>query len=795
MTVRLPVTVIVPVYSGLVEVQRCIDSVVDNAVTTSVPFELFVIEDGSPDDEVRAYVASLEALHGDFPLVATRNDENLGFVRTCNRGMSHASGDVVLLNADAAVTPGWLDRLVEAASASDIATVTPLTNFGSICTLPPSVIDAFQLEGSNPRIDECAAFVQRYSLGRIPEVISGVGFCMYITRDALDACGALDEETFGLGYGEEVDFCLRASAVGYRHLVEDRTYVFHQGGVSFSDRRAEGLKRSSKLLHARYPNFGPANRREQSQAPLAPTFAALELALQPRDKERPHVLQMLHSRPGDLGGTEKHFWRLVEALVDEIDFSVLHPDDTGFVLTTVWRSGSVLSQREYQLPGQRRRGPGVDDPSARAALQTVLDMYEFDAVHIQNIINHSLAPLDVLASFEGAVICSVRDLYLACPHHWLLYKNIDSCGIPEDLSLCSSCLPETRNQSVEYLVKFRSTVADRLLSVDHWVFASESAKDFFLRVYDVEEERMTVIPHGAVIEYERPIRRVDAPRVLDEPLRLAFVGMGWAKKGLPVVNEVAERLAGDRIEVHHFGVLKEAISDAVIAHGPYDNNVLPELLHQAGIHVVFLPGPFLETFGHVMTEALVAGLPIIGHQHGALGERIRRDGVGWTIDPADVASVIQLIEHLEKDRLEVLRTTQRAAACLIRSVAQTAPAYADLYRTTFGADPSSTLKHEEEDMSNEERLRRELRAMATLNRQLQARVAEMDVKLKEGSARQRGVAAAAGRGTTGGSTGGPLRDPAHYWRRGRAAVDRHGLLPVGIEVGRRAAIKLRRVAR
>ena len=72
-----------------------------------------------------------------------------------------------------------------------------------------------------------------------PEVITGVGFCMYVTRAALDLCGVFDEETFGLGYGEEVDFCLRATRLGLRHLVEDSTFVYHRGGVSFGERDEE----------------------------------------------------------------------------------------------------------------------------------------------------------------------------------------------------------------------------------------------------------------------------------------------------------------------------------------------------------------------------------------------------------------------------------------------------------------------------------------------------------------------------------------------------------------------------
>src|SRR5262249_57225307 len=104
------------------------------------------------------------------------------------------------------VTTGWLDRLARAAGRPDVATVTPLTNHGSICTLPQAVIDTFGLAGDAPRIDECAEFITSRSLQLCPRVITGVGFCMYTTRAAIDRVGLLDEDTFGIGYGEEVCF-------------------------------------------------------------------------------------------------------------------------------------------------------------------------------------------------------------------------------------------------------------------------------------------------------------------------------------------------------------------------------------------------------------------------------------------------------------------------------------------------------------------------------------------------------------------------------------------------------------
>lgn len=678
-----PVTVLIPVYRGLDDVRRCVDSVLRHAKAGRTPVELLLIDDASPEPDVSRHLDGVAADEGSaISVEVLRNPANLGFVGTVNRGLRHSSGDVVILNSDTVVTAGWLDRLAAAARAEDVATVTPLSNFASICTLPASIIDAFDLDGDRPRIDECARFVSAHTLSLRPEVITGTGFCMYVTRRSIDRCGLLDEETFGRGYGEEVDFCLRAGRLGFRHVVEDATFVYHRGGGSFGiEGRAEGLARGSAILHARYPFFRAANRRERREDPLAVSFAALELGLTERDPERPHVLHVLHSSPEALGGTEKHMLSLIDALLPEFDASILYPVSSGFVVRTIHDVGTDRPiEREHLLPGGSHQVKGIHDEVAGEALMMALDLFDVDAVHVQNLINHSLAPLEVLRNFSGPVVCSVRDLYLACPHHWLLYRNQQACGIPEDLDLCARCLPETRNLDRSYLETFRRMVTDRVDIVDHWVFASRSAADYLLRAYDIPEERIELIEHGAIIGLAGRRSEIDEDAIFDEPLRLAFVGLGWPKKGIDIVNEMAERFAGTNVELHHFGKLRWRASSFLHVNGPYDNEMLPELLHQAGVQVVLLPAPYAETFGHVMTEALIAGLPVIGTSYGALGERIRTHQVGWTVDPEDPDALEQLITDLDHCRSEVLRATRAARRAPILSVGGTSERYARLYR-------------------------------------------------------------------------------------------------------------------
>ena len=692
---RVPVTVIVPVYRGLDDTTRCLESVLRHAEGQSTPFELLVLDDASPEPPVRRYLDDFAARPSSVPTTLLRNDENLGFVKTANRGMRRATGDVVILNADTAVTPMWLDRLASVAALPDVATVTPLTSHGSICTMPSAVSEAFGLFDANPRIDECAEFVAAHSLRLLPEVITGVGFCMYITRTTLDACGLFDEETFGRGYGEEVDFCLRATRLGFRHLVDDSTFVYHRGGGSFGEEQAEGLQRGSRILDERYPYFRPTNTRERAEDPVHVSLAALELALHERCADRPHVLHVVHSAPGEMGGTEKFLEALMHALADTVDFSVFYPTQSGFGLQTRWRTGDGTTVRhEFLLPGGPRTVTRIHDEVAGAALQMAVDLFDFDAVHLHNLIGHSLAPLAVLADFPGPVVCSVHDLFLACPNFSLLYRKEQPCGIPDDLSRCEGCLeliatepmpgsPLIENLSLAYLLEFRGVVADHLDVVDHWVFASQSAADYFARVYEPQPERIDVIEHGSVIRLGRRPKEPDEALLFDEPLRVAFVGLGWAKKGLDGVNMLAEAFRDTTVEIHHFGDLKQAASPEMHAHGRYDNEFLPELLHRAGIQVVLLPGPYAETFGIVMTEAIAAGVPVIGASYGALGERIRLTGAGWTIDPMDPDGIRVLIEHLDRARDELARATRQALGARLDTVADTVHRYAALY--DFGA--------------------------------------------------------------------------------------------------------------
>jgi len=245
-----PVDVIVPVYRGLAETRRCLNSVL--AHPQHCRYELIVIDDAGPEPELTAW---LDELATGQRITLLRHPANVGFVATANHGLAlHPDRDVVLLNSDTEVHGDWLDRLVRCAYADErIGTVTPFSNNATICSYPRFCQDNPLPEGLS--LAQLDTLFRRANPGRRLDIPTAVGFCMYMRRACLAAVGELDEHHFGLGYGEENDFCMRASKAGWRHVLCADTFVYHVGNVSFSDRAMQLQVQAQTTLATLHPEY------------------------------------------------------------------------------------------------------------------------------------------------------------------------------------------------------------------------------------------------------------------------------------------------------------------------------------------------------------------------------------------------------------------------------------------------------------------------------------------------------------------------------------------------------------
>ena len=308
------IDVVVPVYKGFEQTRRCVESVLANRGRAA--FELVLVDDASPEPEIRDY---LDAVAAQGRATLLRNAANEGFVRSVNRGMAlHEDRDVVLLNSDTEVAGDWLDRLHACAHrAADIATVTPFSNNATICSYPfegwsGQVPGTLGLAG----LDRLFAST---NAARAVDIPTAVGFCMYVRRDALAALGAFDAERFGRGYGEENDFCMRALKSGWRNVLAGDVFVYHEGSVSFSEERFALQQAAGKALVEVHPDY-PARVHEFLVAdPAAELRSAIDRARVGRGiEEAQHVLaERTDERTRIMGG----LWH-IENLAAERDTTI-----------------------------------------------------------------------------------------------------------------------------------------------------------------------------------------------------------------------------------------------------------------------------------------------------------------------------------------------------------------------------------------------------------------------------------------------------------------------------------------
>ncbi len=255
--------VIVPVFNAFEQLQGCLESI---ARTVPSATRVWLIDDASTDKRVQPLLQSWVNQAEPFRQLILQ-PVNRGFVATANHGMRLAKTDLVLLNSDTVVTPGWLENLAGClASDESIATATPWSNNGEIVSIPGFCV-------ANPVPGDPSAVARQIkSCGSpgYPEIPTAVGFCMAISQCAIQRIGLFDEETFGRGYGEENDYCQRAEQAGLRNVLCDDTYVVHHGGASFGPLGLKPDEESMRRLLAKHPDYLRKVSEFIKADPLAP---------------------------------------------------------------------------------------------------------------------------------------------------------------------------------------------------------------------------------------------------------------------------------------------------------------------------------------------------------------------------------------------------------------------------------------------------------------------------------------------------------------------------------------------
>lgn len=608
-----PVTIILPVYNAFDLLPEVLCRVTAH---TDLPWHLIIVEDASKDIALRPWLREWVAAQPAGRVTLLENEVNQGFIKSVNNAFALAQdmqrdGPVILLNSDAMVPQGWATRLTAPLLDKGVASVTPLSNDAEIFSAPILCKAVPLAPGQGDHID--AELARRISAAGRPEVAAptGVGFCMALSRDWLTRIGDFDI-SFGRGYGEEVDWCRRSSALGARHVSASNLYVEHRGGASFGAAKSAMVQQNNAIIAARYPGYDLAVQDFIRSDPLI--AARLVAALAWADSQ-PDITDIPVYIGHSMGGGAEDYLREQR---QDLSCSV-----------TLRMGGAARVQIELDTPHGRLLG---DTDDLAVAVQLISGLSKRHIIYSCAVGDPDLreipgfltalaqqAPLDIL----------FHDYLPISPSYTLLDTDGVYRGVPrpgqEDTAHTYRCPDGTKIG----LAEWQAIWGQALAKARHLITFSKASSRILGEAYPKLAENIIVRPHRII----GGITPVTPPE--GGPRTIGVLGAIGPQKGAKIVSDLSRALAGrPDIRLVLIGYIAPGyeLAPDTIVHGPYDAADISVLATHYGITEWLIPSVWPETFSFTVHECLATGLPTFAFDLGAQGDAVREDELG----PVDV---------------------------------------------------------------------------------------------------------------------------------------------------------------
>jgi len=611
--------VIVPIYDGLEQTKLLLSSLIKSKNNTK--YKVVLVYDDGPDDKLLEYVKKFTIENSArFDLII--NESNLGFVKTVNNAFfkfTRQEKDVVILNADTIVSDHWLDRLTWHADYNyKVATVTPFSNNGTICNFPN--FEGFSSEGFAAKVTSVSDALHNVNAGISVQVPTGVGFCMFVSRDVLNEIGGFNEAAFGLGYGEENDLCRRAEKSGFINLHALDLFVLHEGGVSFASKNIDKSLHAKNLLNL-HPEYNQVVL-ESFAFDWAKGYKLRGFAEWLNQSNAKIKIYLTH---GLGGGTDKFVEHNLD--INQINL-IVSPKQNKIQVKFIYE--------EFENT--------ID-----------LDMSEYvdllDRVSISKIeVHHRLGWSDNILHYSlrscQTYDVVVHDFHWLCARLYGLKSDGKNCGITKDLDECLSCVS---------MKPSGCWVADPLLLRQETRNIFNGANKVICSSRYVKNKMVTLLGINNVVIDTKRWRKISAEPQKDRKLIKKTVRKGVIlgalneHKGLRIVEKMLPLFSKGNISIVHIG---SVIGDAKLkmkSTGVYNEKYVIDLIDNQAPDFIWLPSVAEETYSFTLSEALATKYPIFVNNVGSLPERARQNEAVAVIDVGKTPQNIfeQMLEYLQ----------------------------------------------------------------------------------------------------------------------------------------------------
>ena len=223
------VSLLIPTRDALDVLKPCIESILTKTLYPN--YEVLILDNQSVQPETKRW---LEHIAQDERVRILQYDKPFNYSAINNFGMSHAHGSVIgLINNDVEViSPDWLMEMVSHAMRPEIGCVgaklyysnDQVQHGGVILGLGDVAGHAHRLAGrDDDGYHGRLKLVQNYS--------AVTAACLLVRREIYESVGGLEEKHLTVAYND-VDFCIRVRAAGYRNLWTPYAELYHHESIS-----------------------------------------------------------------------------------------------------------------------------------------------------------------------------------------------------------------------------------------------------------------------------------------------------------------------------------------------------------------------------------------------------------------------------------------------------------------------------------------------------------------------------------------------------------------------------------
>jgi GT2 family glycosyltransferase len=232
------VSIIIPVFNEVNYTRSCLDELL-KTLPHNFRGEILIIDDASSDNTPQVLETYASA---DNRIKLLRNLENAGFIESCNHAAEKASGEIlVFLNNDTLPKPGWLPPLLRVLREKpDAGAVGGKLIYPDGTLQEAGGVIFSDGSGCNFGKYDKAANAPLYSFLREVDYCSGA--LLATIRKLFLEQGGFDVR-FKPAYYEDVDYCFRLRAKGYRVYYQPESVVIHFEGASSGTDITAGIKR------------------------------------------------------------------------------------------------------------------------------------------------------------------------------------------------------------------------------------------------------------------------------------------------------------------------------------------------------------------------------------------------------------------------------------------------------------------------------------------------------------------------------------------------------------------------